>query len=234
MPIISSTVEGLLLINKSVSHSSFRLVSAARKRFNVKKIGHAGTLDPFASGVMILLVGRNYTKLSNLFLNQTKSYQGRILLGKATDTFDCEGTITSTSEHIPSLSDIESVIEEFQGTISQIPPMYSAKKINGQRLYKLARQGIEVERAPVILEVETTVISYEYPHLDIEVSCSKGTYIRSIAHDIGQKLGCGGHLTSLIRTRCGPYTLSECCSDEDLFDPSNPLPPLITHENLPQ
>jgi tRNA pseudouridine55 synthase len=210
------SIEGLLLIDKAKGRTSFSLVHLLRKRLGVKKIGHAGTLDPFATGVMVMLIGRNFTKLSDSFLGCDKEYVAEVYLGATTDTYDCEGQITAQSPLIPSLDDIQCVLGEFQGIIDQIPPMFSAKKIQGKKLYELARKGKEVERAPVQIHVETALISYEYPYLVLRVACSKGTYIRSIAYDLGLKLGCGAHLTNLRRTRSGIFSIENCITEEEL------------------
>lgn len=211
--------KGILAINKPRGVTSFSLVRMLRKQLGVRKIGHAGTLDPFADGVMVMLIGRDFTRLSDTFLHADKEYIGTIRLGIATDTFDCEGTATSESSLIPSKEEFDKVISEFQGKIQQIPPMYSAKKINGVKLYDLARKGVTIDREPVELTVETVLTSYNYPFAEISVKCSKGTYIRSIAHDIGQRLGCGGHLSSLTRTRSGNYNLADCVDEKQFAFP---------------
>lgn len=210
--------EGILLINKAKGRTSFSLVSLLRKRLNVKKIGHAGTLDPFATGVMVLLVGKNYTKMSDRFLGCDKEYIADVFLGKTTDTFDCDGVETSTSSIVPSLKEVEEVLLKFQGEIDQVPPMYSAKKVQGKKLYELAREGKEIERAAVKVRVKTELISYVYPILRLRVACSKGTYIRSIAFDIGNDLGCGAHLVDLCRTKSGVFCLENCLQEEELLE----------------
>ena len=214
-----SEPQGILLVNKPRGKTSFSLVSALRRRLGVKKIGHAGTLDPFATGVMVMLIGRNYTRLSDSFLGQDKEYVAEVRLGIATDTYDCEGQSIAESTLIPSLSEIEHALLAFQGDIEQIPPMYSAKKIQGKKLYEFARQGKEVERQPVKIQVAIKLLSYAYPFLNIHVKCSKGTYIRSIAHDLGKNLGCGAHLTALKRERSGQFLLSECIDGKLLDSP---------------
>ncbi|MCP5505746.1 MAG: tRNA pseudouridine(55) synthase TruB [Chlamydiales bacterium] len=212
--------EGILLVDKERGRTAFYLVKVLRKITGIQKIGHAGILDPFATGVMVMLIGRPYTKISDKFLNDHKEYTATIRLGVATNTFDCDGEITQTSDKIPTLSEIESVVQEFQGTIDQVPPMFSAKKVQGQKLYLLARQGIEIERKPVKVLVETEILDYTYPELKIKVACSKGTYIRSIASEIGEKLSCGGHLTTLTRTQSGSFLLKDCIDAKSLSDPS--------------
>lgn len=213
-----SSFQGILPVNKPRGKTAFSLVAMLRRHLKIEKIGHAGTLDPFATGVMVMLVGRSFTRLSDQFLGADKEYLARIQLGITTDTYDCDGEVTSRSELIPTLLELESGISKFQGEIEQIPPMYSAKKLNGKKLYELARQGKTVERAAVKLKVNTRLLSYEYPFVDIAVSCSKGTYIRSIAHDLGVLLGCGGHLVQLERTRSGTYTLEDCIDGSLLYN----------------
>lgn len=212
-------MHGILLIDKPRDKTSFYLVSRLRRIFQEKKIGHAGTLDPFATGVMVMLIGKPFTKLSNRFLGQDKEYIAQAHLGISTDSFDCDGDITSSREYIPSLFEVEKVIQAFQGEIQQIPPMFSAKKIGGKKLYELARQGKTVERPPVTVHVKTSLISYDYPLLQFSISCSKGTYVRSVANDIGELLGCGAHLTSLQRVRSGIFHLKDCIDIEFLSSP---------------
>ncbi|NGX45912.1 MAG: tRNA pseudouridine synthase B [Chlamydiae bacterium] len=202
--------EGIHPFNKPVGKTSFSLIRELRKSTGIKKIGHAGTLDPFASGVMILLIGREFTRQADQFITQDKEYRATLHLGVETATYDPEGAITATSTAVPSLETIQEALNHFQGSIMQIPPMYSAKKVKGKKLYELARKGIEIERAPCPVHIKTELVSYQYPHLELHITCSKGTYIRSIAHDLGKKLEVGAHLSALIRTRCGPYQLADC------------------------
>lgn len=200
--------EGILLVDKPKGATSFSLVRVLRKLLNVQKIGHAGTLDPLATGLMILLIGKKYTRLSDQFLNDTKEYEAEITLGYATDSYDAEGTATHHSDTIPSLAEVEAAIESFQGTTLQTPPMFSAKKVQGQKLYDLARKGETIERASASVTMHITLLSYSYPTVKLHVRCSKGTYIRSLAHDLGIKLASFGTLTALRRTASGGYTLS--------------------------
>ncbi|MBA2728678.1 MAG: tRNA pseudouridine(55) synthase TruB [Parachlamydiaceae bacterium] len=222
--------QGYLLVNKPKGKTAFTLVAALRKRLGVKTIGHAGTLDPLATGVMVMLIGREYTKLSDKFLGQDKEYVDTIHLGIETDSYDSEGQELSRSELVPTQEAVEAALQAFQGEISQIPPMFSAKKINGQKLYHLARQGKTVERAPVTLTVKTELIAYNYPYVEIRVNCSKGTYIRSIAQDLGKMLGCGGHLCVLSRTRSGNFHLSECIDGELVYTPDADVWPHIRQQ----
>lgn len=228
-PQVNHSCEGFLLVDKPKGFTAFDLVAILRKRLNVRTIGHAGTLDPMATGVMVMLVGKKFTTLSNQFLNEDKEYIARIYLGAETDTYDAEGTTLSTSDKIPSREEVIKCIESFQGEISQIPPMYSAKKINGQKLYHLARQGKTVEREPRIVKVHTELLAYEYPYVDLRIECSKGTYIRSIAHDLGQMLGCGAHLTVLSRTRSGSFRLSQCINGDLLSSGEMAYPEIVSH-----
>ena len=217
---ILSPIEGILLVDKPVGRTSFSLVAALRKILGVKKIGHAGTLDPFATGVMVLLIGRNFTRLSDILLTKDKEYLATLHLGIETDTMDCEGQILSTNPLEPTLEQIQLSIQKFQGDIEQIPPMFSAKKINGKKLYELARQGKSVERKPAQVHVNIEILSYTYPELILRVACSKGTYIRALASDIGKDLGCGAHLTQLRRTQSGTFHIDQCLDGNLLkFDP---------------
>lgn len=216
---------GILLINKKAGSTSFSLVTLLRKATGVEKIGHAGTLDPFATGVMVMLIGSEYTKKSDQFLTNDKQYAATLHLGVATDTYYIDGQVTSTNDYIPTDSQVESAIQSFQGEILQVPPMFSAKKIGGKKLYDLARKGIEIERAPVKVKLALQLIRYEYPKLEILVDCSKGTYIRSLAFDIGKTLGTGAHLSSLTRTKSGTFSLNECLPESHLTNLAYDLSP---------
>jgi len=209
--------KGILPINKPRGKTSFSLVSVLRKLSGEKKIGHSGTLDPFATGVIVLLVGREFTKQSSFFTNQDKEYLATLKLGEATTTFDCDGPTTLFSSLIPTKNAIEKILDRFQGEQTQIPPMFSAKKIGGKKLYELARKGIEIERAPVTIQLKTEMLAYDYPFLTLKIQCSKGTYIRTIAHDIGMHLSCYAHLTALTRTRSGSFHIDDCLDGSTLF-----------------
>jgi tRNA pseudouridine55 synthase len=201
--------EGILLFDKPSGKSSFSIVHIVRKRLKVPTVGHAGTLDPFATGLLVLLLGRTWTRKSNLFLNSDKEYRATIFLGAATDTYDREGVVTLRSSYVPSELEIAHSLDSFQGEILQIPPMYSAKKVDGKRLYELARKGIEVKRAPQPVRVVATFESYEYPLLTVHFACSKGTYIRSLVHDLGEKLTCHAYTQELRRLRSGTFSVEE-------------------------
>lgn len=210
-------LEGLVNVDKPSGVSSFAVVDRVKRHSGVKRVGHAGTLDPFASGVLLVLVGRAYTRLSDLLMACTKKYLALVHLGQATDTYDCLGQITATSDHIPTLAAIQQSIEAFCGEVWQVPPMYSAKKINGQRLYKLARQGIVQERQPVLVNMQVRILQFAYPDLHLEIVSGKGAYMRSLAHDLGQVLGCCAHLKGLVREQCGPYAREASLDGRLLF-----------------
>ncbi len=215
-------MEGILLIDKPKDITSFQLIRSARRLTKVKKIGHAGTLDPFATGVMVLLISRSYTRLSDTFINSDKEYEAQVQLGISTTTLDSTGNITSTSTTVPTIKQVTEALNPFQGNIQQIPPMYSAKKVKGKKLYTLARKGITIDRAPINVHVSIHLLSYNFPYLNIYVICSKGTYIRTLAEDLGKALGCSSHLSQLKRTRSGPFRINQCLDgchlDEDEFD----------------
>ena len=203
---------GFVGIDKPAGWTSQDLVSWVRKFLAIKKVGHTGTLDPMATGVMILCLGA-YTRLSQYVVATTKAYRAVVRLGIATDTLDADGNVTRRSTSIPKSEDaLETVLGALRGEIKQTPPMYSAIRIGGQRLYDLARQGQKVERPARAVQVYTlNALVYDPPLLHLDVVCSKGTYIRSIADEIGSQLGCGAHLVALRRTCVGPVGL-ECCT----------------------
>lgn len=209
--------EGIHPINKPAGKTSFSLISVLRRLTKIRKIGHAGTLDPFADGVMILLVGKTYTKQAEKFLSQDKEYLATLHLGKETTTYDPEGEVIAENSYEPTFAEIEEALCSFQGKITQIPPMYSAKKVGGKKLYQLARRGIVIKRDPVEVILETKLLAYNYPELQLQILCSKGTYIRTLAHDLGQMLTCGAYLKKLTRTKCGPYVLENCLDGKLLY-----------------
>lgn len=217
------SIEGILPIDKPRGRSSFSLIPSLRKKLQVQKIGHSGTLDPIASGVLIFLIGKNYTKLQGELMKADKEYTATLFLGVATDTYDTEGKITHTSMHKPTLEQIAEALESFQGEILQLPPMFSAKKQKGKRLYSLARSGITVVRESVPVWMRVSLQSYSYPYLYLHIHCSSGTYIRSIANDLGNLLGCYAHIEELCRTRCGKFSLSNCVSFTEIIQGINPL-----------
>lgn len=200
-------MNGIIVIKKEKDFTSFDVVAKLRGILKQKKIGHTGTLDPEATGVLPVCLG-NATKLCDMLTDKKKEYIAEFVLGKTTDTQDIWGTVLT---ELPVCCDENAVLEcaaSFRGDIMQVPPMYSALKVNGKKLYELARQGIEVERkARQITIYELEVISVKLPYVQIRVLCSKGTYIRTLIHDIGQKLGCGATMTALERTKSGQFTI---------------------------
>jgi tRNA pseudouridine55 synthase len=204
------TQSGILLIDKSAGPSSAQVVGRVKKLFQAKKVGHLGTLDPFASG--LLLVGINEgTKIADIFLGGTKSYRGVMVLGVETDSQDATGKVVKESS-VPLIGEpqLRRLEEEFTGEMQQVPPMFSALKKDGIRLYRLARQGKEIPRAPRSIRVEALRIEkVSDSELEFEVTCSRGTYVRTLAADMGQALGCGAHLKSLRRTACGHLNLQQ-------------------------
>ena len=211
---------GILVVDKEKNMTSHDVVDAVRRRFHIKKVGHAGTLDPNATGVLVLLLGKA-TKLSGKLLNQDKEYIATMKLGEKTSTGDCDGKVVETAEARASEKEIKNVMAGFVGEIEQVPPMTSAKRINGRRLYKLARKGVEVARSAkkvAIKEIEITRM--DLPFILFRVVCSKGTYIRQLAEDIGEKIGCGAHLTELRRTRSGDFSLERALQFSSLSDMS--------------
>lgn len=221
---------GILLVDKPAGITSFRLVSQLRRLTGVRKIGHAGTLDPFATGVMVMLIGRDYTRLSDTLLHHDKQYTATLALGASTNTYDLDGEITERSPFRPPLSLVEEAIARFQGETYQTPPSFSAKKVGGRKLCDLARKGIEVERGAALVRMSIDLLSFEQDQIVLDVSCSKGTYIRSLAHDLGEHLGCGAHLSALRRTRSGPFTIDQCL-DGALFNQSElDLEPYLLNE----
>lgn len=213
---MTTSLEGILPIDKPKGRSSFSIIPILRKKLQVQKIGHSGTLDPIASGVLVLLIGKNYTKIQANFMKVDKEYIATLYLGSATDTYDVEGKVTHTSMYKPTEEEILDALKSFQGDILQIPPMFSAKKYKGKPLYSLARSGITVTRNAVPVWVKVSVKNYSYPHLDLHIHCSSGTYIRSLANDLGNLLGCYAHIEELSRIRCGEYSLSDCFSFSEI------------------
>lgn len=213
---------GLILVNKPVGITSFKLVHIIRKKLNVKKAGHCGTLDPLASGLMIVLAGK-YTKLQDKFMKQDKVYHATIRLGLKTDSGDLDGKIISQSDFSHVTKElIGQVCKSFIGKIKQIPPMYSALKVNGQKLYELARKGITVDRKPreiTIYSIDLT--DYQKDNFSIRVKCSSGTYIRTLAEDIGKKLNADTVLINLIREEIGNYKLSDALNIDDIKENDN-------------
>jgi tRNA pseudouridine55 synthase len=208
---------GFVAVDKPQGLTSHDVVDAARRWFGTRQVGHLGTLDPLATGVLPLAV-RSATKLVPFLEGGEKVYVGTIRLGETTDTLDAEGEVLCRSEGpLPDEAAVRAALGHFVGEIEQIPPMYSAVKKDGVPLHKLARQGREVERSPKRVRIDRLELrSFSTPDFDVEVACSAGTYVRVIASDVGARLGCGGHLKNLCRTRSGPFTLEEAVTDREL------------------
>lgn len=208
------SIDGIFLVDKPKGFTSHDIVSIARGALGTSKIGHCGTLDPNATGLLVLVVGVA-TKFSSQLTGSEKSYEGTIRLGMNTSTYDSEGEILSTAQ-VPDLSleQIQKYALPFVGDIQQVPPMVSAIKKDGVPLYKLARKGVEIEREPRNVTISRLdVYGYHAPDIEFSVDCSKGTYIRSLAYDLGQSIGCGAHLLELRRTRSGKFILDEKAVD---------------------
>lgn len=212
----ADTISGVLIINKHEGVTSHRIISACRKLFDTSRIGHTGTLDPMATGVLPVLIGRA-AKASDYVMAHDKEYLCEMKLGLTTDTEDITGEVLTTCGDIPSEEDVVAACKSFLGKISQVPPMYSAVKIGGRKLVDIAREGGEVERAPREVEIYSLdVKKVSDDTYSILVACSKGTYIRTLCSDIGKKLGCGAVMSSLVRTRTGKFTLADCVTIEEL------------------
>lgn len=202
-------INGIINIYKEKGFTSHDVVAKLRGILKQKKIGHTGTLDPDAQGVLPVCLGKG-TKVCDLLTDKDKVYEAKLLLGVTTDTQDTSGTVLSEKEVTVTEEQVRDAVMGFVGTYEQIPPMYSALKVNGKKLYELARAGIEVERKarPVVIH-SIRILDVQLPVVTMEVECSKGTYIRTLCHDIGQKLGCGGCMQSLLRTRVAQFRLED-------------------------
>ena len=209
-------INGFLLVNKGPGITSSRVVQIVKKKFQLKKVGHLGTLDPMATGLLIIAINRA-TKFASLLLQSEKSYRAEVTLGIQTDTDDAEGEAISSKKVDITELEIKETLLTFLGASYQLPPDYSALKHKGKPMYKYARDGIKVEKAErkiFIKNIQNILI--EIPKVSFDISCSKGTYIRSIARDLGAKLGCGAHLSGLIRTSQEKFMLSDACSLDDI------------------
>ena len=213
------------MIDKPANWTSFDVVAKLRGITGEKTIGHAGTLDPFATGLLIVAVGREATKRLDTFLKQDKTYRATFVLGATSTTQDPEGEITAVTGNVPSREMIERTIaEHFMGTINQIPPMHSAIKIGGKKLYELARQGKEVDRPARSVTIHRfDIINYHPPTIEVEINVSSGTYIRAIARDLGQTLGCGAYCSALRRTRIGQYSIEDAVILDALMSSSTSI-----------
>ena len=210
---------GFLNVYKPKGKTSHDVVAILRRVTKIKQIGHTGTLDPFAEGVLPICIGKA-TRLIE-YLNDDKAYIGTVQLGKSTTTYDLEGETVDVSDKTPDIEEIENELNNFRGNIEQLPPIYSAIKVNGKKLYEYARKGEEVEIKPRSVNInELKILNYDQENriLELYIKCSKGTYIRSIAHDLGKNLGCFGHLIKLVRVKAGDFEVENSIKLEDLTD----------------
>ena len=217
MTSLTAGPDGVLLVDKAEGMTSHDVVALVRRRLEIKKVGHCGTLDPIATGLLLLTIGRG-TKIQDLLMSEDKSYSGTLTLGASTSTQDRQGDVVETRP-VPELSEeqIRAAFEKFRGDFYQMPPMVSAKKQGGIPLYKLARQGKVVEREPRLVHVyRYSIDEVALPDIDFSVLCSKGFYVRTYAHDIGEVLGCGAHLKSLRRTKSGRFDVDLAITVDDI------------------
>ena len=221
MTSLNPTPDGVLLVDKAEGMTSHDVVALVRRRLGIKKVGHCGTLDPIATGLLLLTLGRG-TKIQDLLMSEDKEYVGTFVLGVTTSTQDRQGEVTE-QRPVPALdeNEIRAAFEKFRGDFYQMPPMVSAKKHGGVPLYKLARQGKVVEREPRLVHVyRYTIDRITLPEIDFSVVCSKGFYVRTYVHDIGEVLGCGAHLKSLRRTKSGRFDVAQAISVDHIKNAS--------------
>ena len=215
-------MNGIVIVDKPQGWTSQDVTARLRRVFSTRRIGHGGTLDPMATGVLPVFVGRG-TRGVEFFEHAEKTYETLLRLGITTDTEDITGTVLTEREAAVTASQVEEALEQFRGDILQVPPMYSALKVNGQKLYDLARKGKEVERQPRPITIhELTLLGMEAEGVRLRVRCSKGTYIRTLCKDIGQALGCGGCMAELRRVSAGEYTIAEAVPLQELLDTGTP------------
>lgn len=204
-------IEGVLLVDKPIGMTSHDVVYRLRRKLQIQRIGHAGTLDPLATGVLVMLIGKA-TRISQYLISVDKVYEGEATLGVTTNSQDAEGEVMETRP-VPPLTEeqVREVMKTFLGDQYQTPPMFSAIKVGGVPLYKKAREGEEVEREPRFIRVAAfDLLSFALPKLTFRLACTKGTYVRTVAKDLGDKLGCGAHLSALRRTGSGKFTIDQC------------------------
>jgi tRNA pseudouridine55 synthase len=214
---LTATPDGVLLVDKAAGMTSHDVVAIVRRRLQMKKVGHCGTLDPIATGLLLLTLGRG-TKIQDLLMSEDKEYSGTMILGQTTDTQDSAGNVTQ-ERPVPPLDEaaVRAAFEKFSGDFYQMPPMVSAIKQGGVPLYKLARQGKTVEREPRLVHVyRYSIDRIALPEIDFTVVCSKGFYVRTYAHDIGEELGCGAHLKNLRRTKSGRFAVDGAITVDEL------------------
>jgi tRNA pseudouridine55 synthase len=214
-------MDGIFLIDKQIDETSFKTVDSVKKKLKLNKIGHTGTLDPFATGLLIACVNRA-TKLVSLFQDLPKVYEAVFVFGEKRDTDDVTGQTVETSDTTPTLEEIERAVPSFRGLIEQLPPQYSALKVQGKRAYELARKGEEVKlRTRKVTIYNYEILGYDQPELSVRITCSSGTYIRSLARDLGEKLGTLGYVKKLIRTAIEPFSVAQAKKKDE-----------ITHDDL--
>ncbi len=227
---LTATPDGVLLVDKAPGMTSHDVVALVRRRLQIKKVGHCGTLDPIATGLLLLTLGRG-TKIQDLLMSEDKEYAGTMVLGQSTDTQDRAGVVTE-ERPVPVLEEatVRAAFDKYAGDFYQMPPMVSAIKQGGVPLYKLAREGKVVERQPRLVHVyRYTIGRIETPEIDFSVTCSKGFYVRTYAHDIGDTLGCGAHLKELRRTKSGRFSVDGAITIDEL---KNTEPVDILHRIL--
>jgi tRNA pseudouridine55 synthase len=206
-------MEGIIVVDKPTGMTSHDVVARIRKKFGIKRVGHAGTLDPLATGVLVLLLGKS-TRLFDKFVGMDKAYRATLILGTTTNSADIEGTIIEERpyDHITQ-DDVTTAFKKFRGALDQVPPMVSAVKMGGKKLYELARAGLVVERKPRAITIYRLELeAFRKPEVSFVLECSKGTYVRQLAEDVGNVLGCGACITQIQRTKVGPFTIEESVS----------------------
>ena len=231
---------GIINLNKPAGKTSHDMVSLVRRTLGLKRVGHAGTLDPDATGVLPVLVGKA-TSLSDLLTEKVKTYVATVRIGIETDTYDISGQVTNSSDKRPNDAEICEAAKEFLGEISQVPPMYSAIKVGGKKLYELARRGETIEVAPRQVTIyDISCFNFAGDSFMMEVTCSMGTYIRSLCHDLGKKLGTCACMEALVRTKSGPFLLENSCTPEELSEAAEKgniakvlLPPEVVLSDYP-
>lgn len=214
-----SSLDGALLVDKPAGPTSHDVVDVIRRRFGIKKVGHCGTLDPNATGLLIIVLGRG-TKLSEKLMSSDKVYEGAIKFGETTNSYDADGELAGSLPVPPlTLDQLNEMAGEFVGDLMQTPPMVSAVKKGGVPLYKLARKGVEVPREPKLIHIYSFhFTAYEEPLGRFRIACTKGTYVRSLAHELGQKVGCGAHLAELRRVSSGKFDVADAAPLDHLLD----------------
>lgn len=212
-------MDGILIVNKPSGITSHDVVNFIRRKFNIKRVGHAGTLDPMATGVLVMLLGKA-TKLSNTFINDDKEYVAKVFFGKKTDTQDSSGKVIEEKNiNNPGIEAIEKALDNFKGEIEQVPPMVSAIKYKGKKLYQLARSGKIVKREPRKIRINSIeILDFKFPELTFKVKCSKGTYVRTLCEDIGGFLGVPSHMSGLVRTQSGDFLLEDSKNLDEIYE----------------